>query len=223
MLLFKLVASLLIVCASFCLFFSLPVKSEAAHHTLNTLKHVTMMRPDLAALTTKTLSHHRVVGVNDASWRETFVHLWSCDQVKSWLGAVAGGKFAHIVLPTGTTGKTLLHGAALLRAARSEVRGAENVRLRNTLASLFASGDSDGDTLRSARSKQEGDSWVLGIETFGGVREEGDGGAPQNGQLRLNDELRLERSVVVGGEEGSVRDWGKELFAELRKEMGRRR
>ena len=123
--------------------------SEAMHHTHNTLKHVSMMRPDLAAATIEAASY-LTIGTADATWRGVHVLLWSTAHVEAWLRTVGGGKFAHVVLPPRTTGKSLM------RLATSAT----------SLASLFAS--AQGDAIRSARQDAEGASWVLGIETFGG-------------------------------------------------------
>jgi kinesin family protein 2/24 len=124
--------------------------SEAMHHTLNTLKHVSMMRPDLAAQTLGA-SSYLAIGAADATWRSVHVLQWSVAHVSAWLRSVDGGTFAHVVLPPETTGKSLM------RLATSAT----------SLASLFAS--AEGDAMRSARRNAEGASWVLGIETFGGA------------------------------------------------------
>ena len=76
------------------------------------------------------------------SWEGVAVQDWSAAQVLEWLSTAEGGRFSHVVVPEGTTGKELLgmNGAAL--------------------GALFAGAGREG------RASNEGSVWT--IEAMGG-------------------------------------------------------
>lgn len=70
------------------------------------------------------------------------IHRWTHQEVVAWIGAVEGGRFAHVALPPG------LDGAGLMKLSTMR------------LSQLF-----DGN-LREARGENEGAAWT---ETLGGA------------------------------------------------------
>ena len=75
------------------------------------------------------------------------INRWSHDEVVAWIGAVEGGRFAHVALPPG------LDGAGLMKLSTMR------------LSQLF-----DG-TLREGRGEGEGSAWTEALGGSGRAHE----------------------------------------------------
>ena len=104
-------------------------------HTVNTLRHVALMAPPLAAMTRSIEVEVRRHDGEAGSLGP--VSTWTHDDALRWIASAEGGRFAHVVLPRGASGRTLL----LLSAQR--------------LSSLFAAEEA------GARGEGEGPQWTI--------------------------------------------------------------
>lgn len=90
-------------------------------HSLNTIKHILLMTrvpmyldptydcaTNLIPLTQSSAVTVEVPKTSLAALTSVPMHQWTEEQVISWLATVERGKFAHLILPRGTTGKDLL-------------------------------------------------------------------------------------------------------------------
>ena len=114
-----------------------PTSCDVAH-TLNSLSHVSHCqgKQELWNLTTFVSMYEK---------RSTIylkpVQDWSADEVRGFMANVEGGRYSHIVLPPGITGKQLLRLNA------------------NRLSTLF-----EAQPVRQARVDREGFAWVEGVD-----------------------------------------------------------
>jgi hypothetical protein len=104
-------------------------------HTINTLDHAIMLRPELeqrfCSVTVELPLH------SGGCLSHIPVESWTAAHLAQWLATADGGRFSNLALPTGLTGKEL-------------------VRLNQTsLTALFAG------QLRAARVGEEGAAWVV--------------------------------------------------------------
>mmetsp|Transcript_61202 Transcript_61202/g.171184 ORF Transcript_61202/g.171184 Transcript_61202/m.171184 type:complete len:588 (-) Transcript_61202:48-1811(-) len=105
-------------------------------HTINTLRHASMLAAPLAALAAEVevdLPLH--FGGGSAILRQKAVIDWTPEDVLQWLSEAEGGQFAHLVVPPNLDGRRLL---------TTSPQG---------LAELFEG------TLRRARGANEGEAW----------------------------------------------------------------
>ncbi|KAJ1460502.1 hypothetical protein M885DRAFT_509505 [Pelagophyceae sp. CCMP2097] len=119
---------------------TLSAETDDLIHSVHTLRHVTLMAPDLAQRATSAATERLVPFGASAPGARLPVEAWTADDVKAWLVTADAGKFAHVVLPPGATGRDLLATSA------------------SHLGDLFAR------TTRTARRSHEGDMWVVGAD-----------------------------------------------------------
>eukprot|EP00667_Euglena_gracilis_P005663 EG_transcript_5703 len=105
-------------------------------HTVNTVGHVALMAPDLAALSFAVACDVPLL----SAALEVPVWKWTSEQVVAWVASAEGGRFARLALPAGLDGRGLLG----LSAQR--------------LGELFEG------TLRRARAEREGEAWAIGVD-----------------------------------------------------------
>jgi len=109
-------------------------------HTVNSLTHVSYMAECLSSRRRQITVDLPLVDVSATARKP--ISRWSHDEVVAWIGAVEGGRFAHVALPPG------LDGAGLMKLSTMR------------LSQLF-----DG-TLRQGRGENEGSAWT---EALGGM------------------------------------------------------
>lgn len=122
-------------------------------HTLNTLKHVSLMGSD-AQSRMAMLCETRGVPLNNTGGVPndgTPVSDWSETDFRNWLATVEGGRFSHVVLPSGVTAAQLLDTSV---SRLSEL--CNGIRVD-----------------RRARVDEEGEAWTVGLDGAGDEPEAG--------------------------------------------------
>ena len=104
-------------------------------HTLNSLDHIVLMAPPLAAAMRTTKVEAPVYAEHKVS--DSQIQDWTPAEVERWVASVEGGRFARIALPPGIT------GARLLQVSERK------------LCTLFAG------SMREARGTNEAEAWVV--------------------------------------------------------------
>lgn len=113
-----------------------------AHHTINTLDHVSLMDPELQKLSQ---SVEVEIPKGGAALTTTPLSLWSSAEVNAWLSTVENGRFSYLAVPPNFTGADLLKLDA------------------KSMSALFA------HQFRRARKQEEGEAWT---EEAGTTRHE---------------------------------------------------
>jgi len=119
-----------------------PTTTDAIH-TVNTLKHLTMLSKPLADLTTELTVDVPLHLQSVKELLEKPVKTWTPEDVHAWLRWAEGGRFAHLVLPPDLDGWRLLCTSP------------------QGLSDLFEG------TLRRARVDQEGEAWNVQVDRVG--------------------------------------------------------
>jgi len=112
--------------------------STDAEHTLNTLKHISLMSTETER---QTFQVNVCVPLADpysmGKLQHKPIHSWTSGDVEDWITTVDSGAYSHIILPPGLTGEGLLRMG------------------KHRLSELFAGSQ------RGARRDEEGHSWTI--------------------------------------------------------------
>jgi hypothetical protein len=104
-----------------------------AHHTINTLDHVSLMDPELQRLAQ---SADVEIPKGGAALSTTPLSMWSSTEVNAWLSTVENGRFSYLAVPPNFTGADLLKLDA------------------KSMSTLFS------HQFRRARKQEEGEAWT---------------------------------------------------------------